>query len=241
MKKSFLFMMTLIIGLMTIVIHAAPSLAENPTIGVAEFKNTSGAAWWSGGMGWELSGMVTSELASIGQFRVVERAKLEPVLREQNLAASGRVAKGTAASIGKLTGAQYLVMGTVTAYEESVKGTGGGFSLGPVSIGGKKEDAYISVDLRVVDTTTGEIVSSRAIEANAGGGGVNVGLSVGSFSGNMGGFEKTPAGKAVRACIVEIVEYLECSMIKKDSCLQEYQAKEQRRREKTKGAIKLDE
>lgn len=232
--------LTTIVVCSALVLLGGNALADKPSIGVAEFTNTSGAGWWRGGMGWELSGMVASELSSGGQFRIVERSKLEHVLKEQNLGASGRVAKGSAAKIGNLTGAQYLVLGTVTAYEESVKGGGGGFSLGPVRLGGQKEDAYVSVDLRVVDTTTGEVVHTRAIEGTAGGGGISVGLSTGIFSGDFGGFEKTPAGKAVRACIVEIVEYLECVMVKKDSCVQEYKAKEQRRREKTKGSIKLD-
>src|SRR5215468_915268 len=80
-----------------------------PVVGVAEFTNQSGAAWWRGGVGWELSGMLSNELSSSGDFRVVERNKLQNVLEEQNLAASGRVAKGTGAKIGKLTGAQYLI------------------------------------------------------------------------------------------------------------------------------------
>jgi curli biogenesis system outer membrane secretion channel CsgG len=230
----------LMIGLFCVVAVSGLAEAKKPVVGVAEFKNTSGAAWWRGGMGWELAGMVTSELASGKKFDVVERNKLEHVLREQDLGASGRVARGTAAQIGKLTGAQYLIMGTVTAYEESVKGTGGGFRIGSVSIGGKKQDAYLSLDLRVVDTTTGKIAESRAIEARSSGGGLSGGLHFGSFSGNLGGFEKTPAGKAVRACIIEIVEYLECSMVYKDDCMQEYDAKETRRREKTKKSIKLD-
>ena len=52
----------------------------NPPVGVAEFKNESAAGWWSGGVGWELSGMLSNELSSSGDFRVVERAKLEKVL-----------------------------------------------------------------------------------------------------------------------------------------------------------------
>ena len=79
-----------------------------PAIGVAEFKNESGAAWWRGGVGWELSGMLSNELSSTGSFRVVERAKLEKVLEEQNLAASGRVRSGTGAKMGQVTGADYL-------------------------------------------------------------------------------------------------------------------------------------
>jgi curli biogenesis system outer membrane secretion channel CsgG len=218
-----------------------PAQAKRPVIGVAEFKNTSGAAWWRGGMGWDLAGLVVSELSSSGEFRVVERQQLERVLNEQNLGASGRIRRGTAAKIGKITGAQYLVMGTVTSYEESVAGTGGGISIGPFSIGGKEEKAYISVDLRVVDTTTGEIAYSRPIEANTTGGGLTGGVNLGIFSGNLGGFEKTPAGKAVRACIIEIVEYLECAMVYQDSCMDEYRSKERKRREKTKKSISLDQ
>ncbi len=215
--------------------------AAKPTIGVVEFKNTSGAGWWHGGMGWELAGMVANELASNGDFKVVERQKLESVLREQDLAVSGRVAKGTAAKLGRLTGAKYLVFGTVTSYQESTSGTGGGISIGGFSIGGKKEKAYIAVDLRVVDTTTGEIAYARSIEANSSAGGLRFGLHVGGVGGNLGKFNKTPAGKAVRACVIEIVDYLDCAMVKRDSCLAEFKAKEERRKAKTKRAITLDE
>lgn len=221
------------------VFSSSAVMAEKPTIGVAEFKNTSGAAWWRGGMGWDLSGTVANELASGEYFTVVERSKLEHALKEQDLGASGRIAHATAASIGRLTGAQYLVLGTVTAYEESVKGTGGGVSLGPVRLGGKKEEAYVSLDLRVVNTTTGEISYSRTIEASAGSGGLDVGLSHGRFRGDLGGFEKTPAGKAVRACVIEIVDYLECAMVKQDRCLEDFKLKEEGRRERTREAIKL--
>lgn len=223
---------------------SATAMAENgrPTIGVAEFKNESGAGWWSGGVGWELSGMLSNELAATRAFTVVERAKLESVLAEQNLGASGRVASGTAASIGKITGAQYLVMGTVTAYEEDTKSTGGGISFGGVSLGGKSERAYLAIDLRVVDTTTGEIAYTRTIEGLAKGGGVSVGVYRGGFGGNLASENKTPAGKAIRAALVEATDYLECVMVKQsNSCLAEYDAKDDRRREKTRSAIDLDD
>lgn len=234
-KRLMMFLALLVAALC----FAANAMAAKPTIGVAEFQNTSGAAWWHGGMGWELSGVVANELASGGKFTVVERSKLEHVLNEQDLGASGRVAKSTAAKIGKLTGAQYLIMGTVTAYEESVSGTGGGISLGPISLGGKSEDAYIAVDLRVADSTTGELVHVRSIEASSSGGGLSLGFSSGFFGADLGGFEKTPAGKAMRACVIEIVEYLECVMVDKGGCEAEYQAKENARREKTKSSINL--
>jgi curli biogenesis system outer membrane secretion channel CsgG len=219
---------------------AGPAVAEKPSIGVAEFTNSTRAHWWGRGVGWDLSDTLTNELASLGSFKIVERANLEPVLREQDLAASGRIAKGTGAKIGKLTGAQYLVMGSVSSYEENTKGGGGGIGYKGVRLGGKKSDAYIAVDLRVVDTTTGELAFTRSVEARAASKGFNVGLSKRGLSGNMNKFNKTPHGKAIRAVIMEITDYLDCAMIQQNSCMAEYDAKEAGRRERTKDAVKLD-
>ncbi|MEO7325274.1 MAG: CsgG/HfaB family protein [Dokdonella sp.] len=211
-----------------------------PAIGVAEFKNESGAGWWRGGVGWELSGMLSNELSSSGDFRVVERAKLEKVLEEQNLAASGRVRSGTGGKMGQVTGADYLVFGTVTAYEENTASTGGGLSFRGISLGGKKSDAYIRIDVRVVNSSTGEVDFSRAIEGRSSGGGMSVGLFRGGFGGNLAHEENTPAGKAIGAALVEVSEYLDCVMVKRGSCESDFNAKEQKRRAGDKKALKLD-
>jgi len=219
---------------------AANAMAQKPVLGVAEFKNQTAAGWWRGGVGWELSGMLSNELAGTEKFRVVERSKLETVLREQDLGASGRVRQGTAAQIGQLTGAQYLVLGTVSAYEEKTQGTGGGISIGGFSVGGRSDEAYIAVDLRVVNATTGEIDFTRTVEARSGGFGLSLGAYRGGFGGNLSQYENTPAGKAIRAVLMEISEYLACVMVEKGSCVAEYKEKEQKRREKTRGAVKLE-
>ena len=227
----------LVILLVTVPLFAE----EKPRIGVAEFTNDTSAAWWYGGAGRDLSGMLTNELASGEKFRIVERSKLEHVLNEQDLGASGRVERSTAAKIGKMTGAKYLVMGTVSAYDEKSSGMGGGLNFRGYSLGGNKHDAYMAIDLRVVDTTTGEIVHTRTIEAKASSYGVHGSGYVGGLSGGLGKYENTPAGKAIRACLMEISDYLGCVMVDKDSCVDEYKAKEGARREKTKKSIKLDQ
>ena len=211
-----------------------------PTIGVAEFKNETAAGWWSGGVGWELSSMLSNELSSSGDFKVVERQKLQNVLEEQNLAASGRVAKGTGAKIGKLTGAQYLITGTVSAYSENASSTGGGFMIKGIALGGKSSEAYMAVDLRVINTETGDIDFSRTIEGRSKSSGVAVGVYRGGFGGNLAHEENTPAGKAIRAALVEISDYLDCVMVKKGGCEAEFSAKEQKRRASDKKALKLD-
>ena len=223
---------------------AGPVLAKGndnkPVVGVVEFKNESSAGWWTGGVGWELSGMLSNELAGTKAFRVVERSKLEAVISEQNLAASGRVASGTGAKIGKITGAQYLVMGTVTSFEQNTASSGGGVSFGGFSVGGNKSEAYIAVDLRVVNSETGEIDFVRTIEARSKGGGLRLGAYRGGFGGSLNNQKKTPVGKAIRAVLMEISNYLECAMVDQDGCMADYDAKEERRRESTAGAIDLD-
>ena len=220
---------------------ASAALAESkPSVGVAEFRNDTSAAWWYGGAGHDLSSMLTNELAGTEKFKVVERAKLDHVLNEQDLGASGRVSKGSAAKIGKLTGAQYLVMGTVSAYSENASGGGGGLHLHGYSVGGKKQDAYMAIDLRVVDTTTGEVAFTRTVEARSTSYGIHGSGYVGGLSGGLGKYENTPTGKAIRACLMEISDYLGCVMVDKDKCVDEYKAKESHRREGTKKSIKLD-
>lgn len=232
MKKSLV--------LICILVTSGLFAEDKPRVGVAEFKNETQASWWYSDVGSDLAGMVTNELASTGKFRVVERSKLSHVLDEQDLAASGRIDKSTAAKTGKLTGARYLILGTVTAFDSHTSGSGGGISFHGYGIGGKKEDAYLAIDLRVVDTTTGEIAYSRTVEGRASSYGMHGSVYRGGFGGSLGKYENTPTGKAIRACIMEITDYLGCAMVDKDSCMDEYAAKEKSRREKTKKTIKLD-
>jgi TolB-like protein len=59
-----------------------------------------------------VAGMLISELAQNPAARVVEREDIQKLLDEQNLGSSGRVDPQTAAKIGKLVGARFVVLGT---------------------------------------------------------------------------------------------------------------------------------
>ncbi len=216
--------------------------SEKPRLGVLRFTNDTNAGWWKASVGRDLQDMLISELASTKAFQVLERKEIDAVMSEQDLGASGRVSKATRAKMGKLKGAKYLVAATVSAYEEDTSGTGGGFGIAGFSIGGKKEKAYMAVDLKVIDTTTGEIADARTVEASSSSSALSLGGHVGAFSGGLSQYSKTPTGKAIRACIIEISEYLKCSLVKgqEDSCMEEYAAKESARREKTKKSIDLE-
>lgn len=238
MKKIILFMV-ICIALLSV---SQASAGEKPRLGVLRFTNQTSAGWWRYTVGHELQDMLIAELASLKVFRVLERKELDAVIKEQDMGTSGRISKSTRSKIGNITGAKYLVAATVSAFETKTSGTSGGLSFGGVSLGGKKERAYMAVDLKVIEVETGEIADVRTVEATSKSGGFRLGLHKWGFGGSLAKESKTPTGKAIRACIMEIAEYLECSLVrgKNDSCMDEYAAKENRRREKTKGSIDLE-
>ncbi len=214
---------------------------DKPTVGVLRFSNKTGAAWWSGNTGQELQDMLISELVSTKAFQVLERREIDKVISEQKISESGLVDDATRVKIGNLKAAKYLIAGTVSSFEEHTSGSGAGFGFMGFTIGGKKNEAYIAVDLKVVSTETGAIVDARTIEASSESSGLSLRGGFGLFSGDLSNQEKTPTGKAIRACIIEIAEYLQCSLVKgkDDSCMKEYNEKEAARKERTKKSIKL--
>ncbi|MCX7965168.1 MAG: CsgG/HfaB family protein [Syntrophorhabdaceae bacterium] len=214
---------------------------DKPTVGVLRFTNKTGAAWWRGTTGQELQEMLIAELVSTKAFHVLERKEIEKVISEQKISESGLVDDATRVKIGNLKVAKYLIAGTVSSYEEHTGGTGGGIGIMGFRIGAKKDSAYIAVDLKVISTETAAIVDARTIEASSESSGLSLGAAFRFFTGELSNYEKTPTGKAIRACIIEITDYLKCSLIKgqNDSCMQEYIEKEATRRERTKKSIKL--
>lgn len=54
-------------------------------------------------------------------YQVVERARLEAVMREQNLSQTGLLSPGTAKGVGRVLGVDALLLGQVTAYEAERK------------------------------------------------------------------------------------------------------------------------
>ncbi len=57
--------------------------------------------------------MLANALATNGQVQVVERQKIQEILAEQNLGTAGRLDPATAAKVGKILGAQYVLLGAI--------------------------------------------------------------------------------------------------------------------------------
>ena len=241
MKKIIL----LVLGCLILGSSVMALAAEKPRIGVLRFTNNTRAYWWTNSAASEMQDMLINELASTKAFQVLERKELSSVLSEQQLSESSLVDSFMKLKLGKIKGAKYLVAATVSAFEESTSSTDDGILYKSFSLGGEQQKTYIAVDLKVIDTETGEIIDFRIIEANSTSGGMTISGPSGivpGLSGNLSTQEKTPTGMAIRGCIMEIADYLECSLaIKDDECRQKYSVKETKRRQRTKSFIQLDE
>jgi TolB-like protein len=124
---------------------AAPALAaapgkkaadKSPTLAVLYF-DYSGKTEEMGLLRKGLAQMLISDLSDLDGVRIVERERLQDVIAELELNQTTKIDKQTAARIGKLLGAKYLVLG-------------GYFDL----------MGTLRVDARVIETETGRVVRS---------------------------------------------------------------------------------
>ena len=228
------------VGLATI-LFASPVRAETakPVLAVLKFQDETGAMPFQGGIGRVVTNMLASELAARDVFTVVERRKLHAVLEEQDLSESGLLKPGDGAKIGQLTGAQYLVMGTVTAFQPDTetKVSGGGL-FRSAHVEQTNHGSYLALDLRVVDTTTGEVSYARTIEGHTSGRETKVDL--GQRNAGMEMIENEADAQAVRGAVLEIIDYLECVMVRRDACVAAFANKESERRDTTRKTFKTD-
>jgi len=150
--------------------------------------------------------MMATALIDTGKFTVLERQDLSSVMAEQDLGASGRAASGSAAAVGQLARAQILISGAVTEFEEKKGGEGAGIGFKGFRIGGSHEQAHVAINVRIYDTTTGEVLDSLRVAGSADAGGLKIGYSNADFGGDLGGFRKTPLGEATQEAIDEAVQ-----------------------------------
>ena len=228
------------------------------TIAVRKFTNMAGqfaedgrdadgnlVGWFKPSFQIRLAEILATELANTGNFTVVERERLYEALQEQALTSVNPM---TAAKKGNVTGAKYIVLASLSDFVPNVNRTRENQD-GRVLIfafGNDREnvETYVAFDLRVIDTTTGEIAISRTIEgtskavAKADRFGMTFGFWGGGSSEKQSS-ETTPASRAVRAAMINIVEFLDCSIYLKDSCLDTYKAMDEKRKQSTKGTLNL--
>ncbi|MDF3127856.1 CsgG/HfaB family protein [Kiritimatiellaeota bacterium B1221] len=176
-------------------------------IGVRDFTNDAG---WSGqwDLGNNLGVMLESALYDSGKFVVVSRDKIDTVIQEQDLAASGRTTKSNVAQTGKLRSAKYIATGSITTVDSGTKGSSGGIGFKGIRIGGGGSKSTITAIITLIDTTTGEIIAKERVTGESGARKLNIGYSGNGINTDLGGFAKEPVGEAAQDVISKAVDLL---------------------------------
>jgi len=212
--------------------------SARPVLAVMKFQDETGAMPFQGGIGRVVTNMLASELAARNAFTVVERRKLRAVLEEQDLAESGLLKPGEGAKIGQLTGAQYLVMGTITAFQPDTETKVSGGMFRRARVEQTNHGSYLALDLRVVDASTGEVSYARTIEGHTQGHETTVDLM--APDAGFKAIDNEADAQAVRGAVLEIIDYLECVMVRRDACVGAFETKETERRDTTRKTFRAD-
>lgn len=107
-----------------------------------------------------VSDLLTNRLAQTGRFTLVERSRINQILAEQNLGASGRIDPSTAAQIGRLLGADAVIIGSITQFNLERSGSDVNVGFFGISVDNRRQKANVQLTARIVNTTTGEILAA---------------------------------------------------------------------------------
>lgn len=145
----------MVVSLCSISAAASVSVLDHPTVAVPAFKNNGiiASEWKCERESLnQAADEATDALVNSGRFDIVERTRLREITDEYALTNTGMVDSKTASVIGKLTGAQYLLMGSINSVTARKSKT----SL--AGLGTNRYKVTADVSLRLVDVETGRIV-----------------------------------------------------------------------------------
>lgn len=166
-----------------------------------------------------VAAMLLSELVQNGAYVVIERSQIERILSEQNIQQSGRADASTATKLGRLLGADAIIIGSITQFgrdDKKIGGGGGGIRFGGIGLGGlgrKTSKATVVIDARIVAIGTGDILAVAHGKGESKRSGLMLGAVVGNGGGLAGGvfdmsgsdFGSTILGEATRAAVASLV------------------------------------
>jgi len=169
-------------------------------------------------IGQGIRALMTNRIVRDGKFTVVERAKVNQLMKEQDFDASNRVKKGTGARIGQIRGAELSLMGDIVVFGRDDRRKSGAAGVivpgaGGVAGGSKSTGkAVVVLAYRLVDNETSEVLAAGEArgeskrDSRSGFAGMFVGgvLVGGGFGSNASNFGETIIGEAV----IDAVDHL---------------------------------
>lgn len=178
------------------------------TVTVTKFENRANwSGQWNLGHAW---GMVLTDLLNqSGRFIVLgEKDMRNEAMREQDLASSGRTVQGSKTPVtGQMTPAQLLVKGAITHVQETGR-SGGGISVGGVTVGGGGGKCEINATMYIVDSTTGMVLASTSVVGKSTSSRTAIHYHGPGWSGGYSNFQKSNLGKAVEDAVANGVQWM---------------------------------
>jgi curli biogenesis system outer membrane secretion channel CsgG len=139
--------------------------ARAETVAVLAFDYGTITRWWSGTwpVGKGIADLTVDEMVNNSPMQVIQRAQLASVLGEIELSNSDMadISAAQAVKFGKLLGARYLLVGSITqfSFDEGEAGAGfGGSAIAGVTI--RTSVASVRLTARLIDTSSGVVVAS---------------------------------------------------------------------------------
>lgn len=139
-------------------------------------------------LGHAIASMLTTKLVNDGTYSLIDRQMLDSIMKEQNLSVSDRADPATACKIGKILSVDAIVVGSITQFGQENKSSSASLPTGYIpgipyvgGIGGmfgsvrsSKSKTRVSVDAKVIDINTTEILAAMqgTGEAKRSGGGI---------------------------------------------------------------------
>ena len=218
--------------LIALAVLAGPAAAQQPKkrVAVMNFDYStvqSGLAAIFGtnqDIGKGMADLLVEKLVNTGTYSVIERKALDKLLAEQNFSNSDRVDPNTAAKLGRMMGADAIILGSIVQFGRDDKSTnvggevlGGRLSrYGIGGIGQKKAKAVVAATARVVNVSTGEILavangkgeSTRSGTSLIGAGGGAGAAAAGALDMRSTNFANTVLGEAVNSAVAGLATEL---------------------------------
>jgi curli biogenesis system outer membrane secretion channel CsgG len=186
-----------------------PQIKKRIAVFVFEDKTDKSWRWWNNkGVGDGVSDMLTTALVKSGNYRVIERAEIDRILNEQDFGQSGRVTQQSAAQLGQVLGVEIAVIGSVSEFGYKKGETGG--AIKGLGIGVSNQQAVVGVDIRMVNTETGEIITAENVRKDKSAKGLKLRTNKLAFK-DQKDFDESLVGKAAREAIEDVVSMIDNS------------------------------
>ncbi|MFZ5516719.1 MAG: CsgG/HfaB family protein [Candidatus Zhuqueibacterota bacterium] len=179
----------------------SPYSGLKKTIAVFDFENVSEHG--SEKIGSAVADMLVTQLVRSDRFIVVERSRLEQILQEQAIGQSGVITETTAPAIGKLLGAETLIIGKILEANQETGAHKFDNEKNKWGLALKATIANTRIHYKLINSSSGEILQADDVTTTEIKPGFGFETKEIDFT-NMFEFDQTILGTAIRKAVNEI-------------------------------------